>query len=85
MVMKSVVGVICCCFLAAIVLLQLVKAQDIITTIAGGGDDSGNEIAATSASLGYCFGVALDSSGINTVLSHYFLIFCSLTDLFIFR
>ncbi len=53
------------CFVLAFMLLQVVCCQDIITTIAGsrnagyGGDDG----PATSATLYYPRGVALDASG----------------------
>ena len=62
--MKSIKVVICSLF-AFIMLLRLVCCQDIITTIAGTGSTtySGDGGAATSATLYYPFGVALDASG----------------------
>ena len=80
MIIKSVIGAICYSILTLIMFLQLVRAQDIISTIAGGGSDNGEGVAATSAALGYLSDVALDSSGMDTVLFHFFLIFCALTD-----
>ena len=52
-------------FLFAFMLLQSVRCQDIITTIAGTGTGSysGDNGAATSATLKYPGGVALDASG----------------------
>ena len=51
--------------LFALMLLCLVCCQDIITTIAGTGTNSysGDNGAATSATLNYPAGVALDASG----------------------
>ena len=51
--------------LLAFMLLCLVCCQDIITTIAGTGSTtySGDNGAATSATLYYPWGVALDASG----------------------
>ena len=47
------------------ILLQSVRCQDIITTIAGTGTKSysGDNGAATSATLNYPAGVAVDASG----------------------
>ena len=61
--MKSMKVVICSLFV--FMLLRLVCCQNIITTIAGTGtasysDDNG---AATSATLNYPYGVAVDASG----------------------
>ena len=52
-------------FLFAFMLLSLICCQDIITTIAGTGSASysGDNGAATSATLNYPQGVALDASG----------------------
>ena len=51
--------------LLVFILLQSVRCQDIITTIAGTGTASysGDNGAATSATLQYPWGVALDASG----------------------
>ena len=51
--------------LLVFVLLQSVCCQDVITTIAGTGvkDYSGDNGAATSATLNYPWGVAVDASG----------------------
>ena len=53
------------CILLAFMLLQSVRCQYIITTIAGTGSTtySGDNIAATSATLYYPHGVVLDASG----------------------
>lgn len=61
-------------FLFWVAFLRLVTAVDIITTIAGTGDVSysGDNGAATSATVSYPGGVALDSSGNN---QHYLLTF----------
>ena len=61
--MKSMKVVIYSLF--AFMLLRLVCCQDIITTIAGTGSAtySGDNGAATSATLQYPIGVALDASG----------------------
>ena len=50
-----------------LILLQLVCSQNIITTIAGTGTASysGDGSAATSATLKFPLGLALDSSGIS--------------------
>ena len=63
--MKSMKVVICSLF-AFMMLLRLVCCQDIITTIAGSsasGSYSGDNGAATSATLDHPVGVALDASG----------------------
>ena len=62
--MKSMKVVICSLF-AFMMLLRLVCCQDIITTIAGTGSTtfSGDNGDATSATLKYPFGVAVDASG----------------------
>ena len=63
------VGVMICLVLA-FMLLQLVCCQDVITTIAGSstsGGYSGDNGAATSATLNSPFGVALDASGTITI------------------
>ena len=51
--------------LLLIILLRSVCCQDVITTIAGTGSASysGDNVAATSATLNYPAGVALDASG----------------------
>ena len=61
--MKSMNVVICSLFV--FMLLRLVCCQDIITTIAGTGSTtfSGDDGAATSATLNNPSGVALDASG----------------------
>ena len=61
--MKSMNVVICSLFV--FMLLRLVCCQDIITTIAGTGTASysGDNEAATSATLTYPQGVAVDASG----------------------
>ena len=61
--MKSMNVVICSLFF--FMLLRLVCCQDIITTIAGTGavSYSGDNGAATSATLKYPWGVAVDASG----------------------
>ena len=61
--MKSMNVVICSLFV--FMLLRLVCCQDIITTIAGTGNASysGDNGAATSATLNYPYGVAVDASG----------------------
>ena len=61
--MKSINVVICS--LLFFMLLRLVCCQDIITTIAGTGSASysGDNGAATSATLNYPSGVAVDASG----------------------
>ena len=61
--MKSMNVVICSLFV--FMLLCLVCCQDIITTIAGTGSFSysGDNGAATSATLKYPSGVAVDASG----------------------
>ena len=61
--MKSMNVVICSLFV--FMLLRLVCCEDIITTIAGTGTASysGDNGAATSATLKYPFGVAVDASG----------------------
>ena len=62
--MKSMKVVICSLF-AFMMLLRLVCCQDIITTIAGTGTGSysGDNGAATSATLYQPHGVAVDASG----------------------
>ena len=61
--MKSMKVVICSLFV--FMLLRLVCCQNIITTIAGTGTASysGDNGAATSATLNYPYGVAVDASG----------------------
>ena len=61
--MKSMKVVICSLFV--FMLLRLVCCQDIITTIAGTGSGSysGDNGAATSATLNQPYGVAVDASG----------------------
>ena len=53
------------CLLLLFMLLQSVRCQDIITTIAGTGTSSysGDNGAATSATLNDPWGVAVDASG----------------------
>ena len=61
--MKSMKVVICSLFV--FMLLRLVCCEDVITTIAGTGSASysGDNGAATSATLYYPYGVAVDASG----------------------
>ena len=57
--------------LLVFMLMQSVRCQDIITTIAGTGaaSYSGDNGAATSATLNYPIGVALDASGKDTIIT----------------
>ncbi len=56
-------------FLLWPVLVQMVGSQDTISTIAGTGTTSynGDNGAASSATLNYPYGVALDSTGIQSL------------------
>ncbi len=70
--------------LAFFMLLQLVCSQDTITTIAGTGTASysGDNSAATSATLKYPSGSALDSSGMLLSLFFELFVFCEFVDFY---
>ena len=76
-------------FLFAFMLLSLICCQDIITTIAGSGGTgstsgsySGDGGAATSATLNYPYGVALDASGriLHYCLLHRYTVSSAMFD-----
>ena len=63
--------------LVALILVHVVDCVDVITTIAGTGVTgfSGNNVAATSATLYGPKGIAVDSSGILFIIMIYSLLF----------